>query len=48
MTDQADRERESRESPITKFEEQRLQEETERDSTADRLQDEQEPDQNEP
>jgi hypothetical protein len=48
MTDQADRERESRESPITKFEEQRLQEEAERDSTADRLQDEQEPDQNEP
>ena len=48
MTDQADRERESRESPITKFEEQRLQEEAERDSTADRLQDDQDPEQNEP
>ena len=48
MTDQADRERESRESPITKFEEQRLEEEEERDSTAEQLQDEQEPDQSEP
>ena len=48
MTDQADRERESRESPITKFEEQRLEEEEERDSTAEQLQDEQEPDQREP
>jgi hypothetical protein len=48
MTDQADRERESRESPITKFEEQRLEEEEEREATAEQLQREQQPDQNEP
>ena len=48
MTDQADRERESRESPITKFEEQRLEDEAEREPTAERLQDEQQPEQNEP
>ena len=52
MTDQADRERESRESPITKFEEQRLEDEAERERVADDLaseqrQDEQQPDQNE-
>ena len=36
MTDQADRERESRESPITKFEEQRLEDEAEREDAAER------------
>jgi hypothetical protein len=44
MTDQEDRERESRESPVTKFEEIRLEEEAEREEAAERLQDEQEPD----
>ena len=48
MTDQADRERESRESPITKFEEQRLEDEAERDSTAESLQEEQQPERHEP
>jgi hypothetical protein len=48
MTDQADRERESRESDITKFEEHRLAEEAERESSAERLQEEQEPEQSEP
>jgi hypothetical protein len=48
MTDQADRERESRESPVTKFEEQRLDEETEREQAAELLQGDQEPEQNEP
>jgi hypothetical protein len=48
MTDQEDRERESRESPVTKFEEIRLEEEAERERAAERLQDEQEPEQNEP
>jgi hypothetical protein len=48
MADQADRERESRESPVTKFEEIRLEEESEREEAAERLQDEQEPEQNEP
>jgi hypothetical protein len=48
MTDQADRERESRESDVTKFEEQRLEEEAERDEAAERLQGEQDPDQNKP
>jgi hypothetical protein len=46
MSDQADRERESRESPITKFEEQRLEDEAERERVAGELQDEQ-PDKNE-
>jgi hypothetical protein len=48
MTDQRDRERESRESPVTKFDEIRLEEESEREEAAERLQDEQEPDENEP
>jgi hypothetical protein len=48
VADQADRERESRESPITKFEEQRLEDEAERERAAEQLQDEQQPDQNEP
>jgi hypothetical protein len=57
MSDQADRERESRESDITKFEEIRQADETERIETAQRLkddqdatqrQDEQKPEQNEP
>jgi hypothetical protein len=56
--DQADRERESRESDITKFEEIRRADEADRveaarvlqdeKDTAERLQDEQQPDQNEP
>jgi hypothetical protein len=46
MSDQADRERESRESPITKFEEQRLEDEAERERVARQLEDEQ-PDKNE-
>jgi hypothetical protein len=46
MSDQEDRERESRESPVTKFEEIRLEEEAEREAAAERLQDEQ-PDDNE-
>ena len=41
MTDQADRERESRESDITKFEEQRLEDEAEREASAEQLQGEQ-------
>jgi hypothetical protein len=45
MTDQGDRERESRESPITKFEEQRLEDEAERERVAGQLEDE--PDNNE-
>jgi hypothetical protein len=50
MTDQADRERESRESDITKFEEIRLEEEVEREAQTERLrlQNEQQPEQNEP
>jgi hypothetical protein len=48
MTDQADRERESRESDITKFEEIRLEEEAEREAQTERLQDEQQPEQSEP
>jgi hypothetical protein len=48
MADQSDRERESRESPVTKFEEIRLEEEAEREEAAERLQEEQQPDQNEP
>jgi hypothetical protein len=48
MTDQADRERESRESDITKFEEIRLEEETEREQAAQRVRDEQEQEQNKP
>jgi hypothetical protein len=40
MSDQADRERESRESPITKFEEQRLEDEAERERVAGQLEDE--------
>jgi hypothetical protein len=56
MSDQADRERESRESDITKFEEIRREDEAERVETAQRLQDEdaaaklpdEQPDQNEP
>jgi len=48
MTDQEDRERESRESDITKFEEIRIEEEAERESRSERLKDEQQPEQNEP
>jgi len=48
MTDQMDRERESRESDVTKFEEIRREDEAERDAAAERLQDEQQPDPNEP
>ena len=48
MTDQADRERESRETDVTKFEERRQEEAMERDDAAERLQDEQQPEQNEP
>ncbi|HZM19129.1 MAG TPA: hypothetical protein VFB87_06940 [Gaiellaceae bacterium] len=48
MTDQEDRERESRESDITKFEEIRIEEEAERESQSERLKDEQQPEQNEP
>jgi hypothetical protein len=44
MTDQEDRERESRESPVTKFEEIRLEEESEREEAAERLGDEPQPD----
>jgi hypothetical protein len=52
MSDQADRERESRESDTTKFEDIRREDEAERKRVADdvageRLQDEQQPDQNE-
>ena len=58
MSDQADRERESRETDITKFEEIRQADEAERVETAQRLhddqnaaqslEDEQQPEQNEP
>ncbi|MFL5970841.1 MAG: hypothetical protein ACJ750_00430 [Gaiellaceae bacterium] len=48
MTDQADRERESRESDITKFEEIRLEEEAEREGLSEQVQDEQHPEKNEP
>ena len=48
MTDPMDRERESRQSGVTKFEEARLEEEAERDDAAERLQDDQQPEQNEP
>jgi hypothetical protein len=48
MSDQADRERESRESDITKFEEIRLADEAEREETAQRLRDEQEQEPSEP
>jgi hypothetical protein len=44
MADQEDRERESRESPVTKFEEIRLEEESEREEAAERLQDDSQPD----
>jgi hypothetical protein len=37
MADQSDRERESRESPVTKFEEIRLEDEAERERAAERL-----------
>jgi hypothetical protein len=48
MSDQADRERESRDSDITKFEEIRLEEEAEREEAAERIREEQQPEQNEP
>ncbi|HEX7255506.1 MAG TPA: hypothetical protein VF236_06210 [Gaiellaceae bacterium] len=53
MADQADRERESRESDTTKFEDIRREDEAERvrvaeELAAERLQDEQQPEQNEP
>lgn len=48
MSDPAERERESRESNLTKFEERRQEEEMERHDSAERLQDEQQPEQNEP
>jgi hypothetical protein len=43
MTDQQDRERESRESDVTKFEEIRQEEQAERDAAAERVQDTPEP-----
>jgi uncharacterized protein (TIGR02246 family) len=43
MTDQQDRERESRESPVTKFDEIRLEEESEREEAAKRVRDGSEP-----
>jgi hypothetical protein len=48
MSDPMERERESRESDITKFEERRQQDELEREEAAERVQDEQQPEQNEP
>jgi hypothetical protein len=48
MTDQADRERERRESDVTKFEELRLEEEAEREEAAERLQEEPEPEHTKP
>jgi hypothetical protein len=48
MSDPMERERESRESDVTKFEELRQEEELEREGAAERVQDEQQPDQNEP
>jgi hypothetical protein len=44
MADQQDRERESRESPVTKFEEIRLEDEGEREEAAERLRDDSQPD----
>ena len=46
MSDQEDRERESRDSPVTKFEEIRLEEEAEREEAAERLQDDERSDEN--
>ncbi len=43
-----ERELESRESATTNFEERRAEEQLERDDAAERLQDEQQPEQNEP
>jgi hypothetical protein len=48
MTDQADRERESRESDLTKFEELRLEDEAEREDAAQRLEEKQQPEQSRP
>jgi hypothetical protein len=48
MSDPAERERESRETDVTKFEELRQQDELERERAAERVQEEQQPDQNEP
>ena len=48
MADQADRERESRESDVTKFEEIRQADETERIRVAEHLQDDQQTEQDEP
>jgi hypothetical protein len=48
MSDPMERERESRESDITKFEERRQQDELERETAAERVQEEQQPEQNEP
>ncbi|MBA3364469.1 MAG: hypothetical protein H0U03_01600 [Actinobacteria bacterium] len=48
MTDQEDRERESRESGETKFHEATAEESADREDAAERLQDEQEPGQNVP
>jgi hypothetical protein len=45
MTDQADRERESRESDVTKFEELRVEDEAEREEAAQRLEEEPPPEQ---
>jgi hypothetical protein len=39
MTDQMDRERESRESDVTKFEEIRQEEQAEREAAAERVED---------
>ena len=48
MTDQADRERESRESDLTKFEEIRLEEEAEREDATEKLRNVEQAEQNEP
>jgi hypothetical protein len=48
MATPEDRERESRETDVTKFEELRQEEELEREGAAERVQEEQQPDQDEP
>jgi hypothetical protein len=48
MSDPMERERESRETDVTKFEELRQEEELEREGAAERAQEELQPDQNEP
>ncbi|MDQ3778375.1 MAG: hypothetical protein M3310_05860 [Actinomycetota bacterium] len=48
MSDPMERELESRETATTNFEDRREDEQIEREDAAERLQDEQQPDQNEP